>query len=52
MYPYLRVFYTLHKAKSRAKLAWDEPGHMRMSVHLTDLDIYGEMNNARYLNIM
>jgi acyl-CoA thioesterase FadM len=23
-----------------------------MSVHLTDLDIYGEMNNARYLSIM
>lgn len=52
MYPYLRTFYTLQKAKYRPRLEWNEVGLMHMAVHLTDLDIYGEMNNARYLNVM
>lgn len=52
MYPFLRVFWTLQSAKSRPKLSWDDVGILSTSVHLTDLDIYGEMNNARYLNIM
>lgn len=51
MYPYLRVFYTLKRAKFRPKMDWNEVGVLPMSVHLTDLDIYGEMNNARYLNV-
>ena len=52
MYPFIRVFSTLQRAKSRPKLAWDEVSVLPMSVHLTDLDIYREMNNARYLNAM
>ena len=52
MYPYLRVFYTLQKAKRRSKLDFRETAVLPLSVHLSDLDIYGEMNNARYLNIM
>ena len=52
MYPFLRVLYTVQSAKFRPKLAWNEIAVLPVSVHLTDLDIYGEMNNARYLNIM
>lgn len=52
MYPYFRVFYTLQRAKFRPRMGWNEVGILPMSVHLTDLDIYGEMNNARYLSIM
>ncbi len=52
MYPYFRVFYTLQKAKLRPRMSWDETGILPMRVQLTDLDIYGEMNNARYLSIM
>ena len=51
MYPILRVFYTLQQAKFRSKTDFRETTILPMSVHLTDLDLYGEMNNARYLNI-
>ena len=51
MYPFLRVFYTIQSAKFRSKLGFRDTAHLPMRVHLTDLDIYAEMNNARYLNI-
>lgn len=52
MYPFLRVFYNIQRAKFRSKLDFKDTAHLPMRVHLTDLDIYGEMNNARYLNIL
>lgn len=52
MYPFLRIFYTVQRAKSRHKVGLHEVSVLPMSVHLLDLDIYAEMNNARYLNVM
>lgn len=52
MYPFLRIYYTVQRAKSRPKVGLNDVSVLPMSVHLTDLDIYTEMNNARYLNIM
>jgi acyl-CoA thioesterase FadM len=52
MYPFLRVFYTQQRAKSRTTLDLYDVGVFPASVHLSDLDPYAEMNNARYLNVM
>lgn len=52
MYPFFRVFLTLQRAKYRPKLDPLETAVLQQSVWLTDLDIYAELNNAKYLTLM
>ena len=52
MYPFARVAWTLYSARHRPKVALYDTCSLDMSVWLTDLDLYGELNNARYLTLM
>ena len=42
----------MQTARFRPPASVDEICHLSMSVWLTDLDVYGELNNAKYLTLM
>ncbi len=52
MYPYIRLAITLFKARSRPKLDIDEKSVLHLRPDITDIDIFVELNNARYFNLM
>ena len=52
MYPYLRLFQTLIKAKFGSSLSMDEEGVLKMRVFFGDIDFYPELNNGRHLTLM
>jgi YbgC/YbaW family acyl-CoA thioester hydrolase len=52
MYPFFRVAWTLQSARRRPRVPLYDTCSLDMSVWITDLDIYGELNNARYLTLM
>jgi len=52
MYPYLKLVITLLKARNRPKLEIEETGVLHCRARFTDIDIFGELNNARYFNYM
>ena len=52
MYPYLRLFGILTKAKFGDSLNLDDESVLRMRVFIGDIDIYPELNNGRHLTMM
>jgi acyl-CoA thioesterase FadM len=52
LYPYLRLFKTLIKAKLGSSLNVNEESVLKMRVFLGDLDFYPELNNGRHLTLM
>ncbi len=52
MYPYLRLFKILIKAKFGSSLHIGEESVLKMQVFLGDIDIYPELNNGRHLTLM
>jgi YbgC/YbaW family acyl-CoA thioester hydrolase len=52
MYPVLKFANLLLKARFREKLLLGDSSVLHYRVGLTDVDMFGELNNARYLNYM
>ena len=52
MYPFLKVAATLVKARFRPKLSVDDESILQLRVGFTDIDMFMELNHARYLNYM
>ena len=52
MYPYLRLFRILLKAKFGDPLSLDDTSILVMRVFQGDIDIYPELNNGRHLTLM
>ncbi len=52
MYPYLRLAITLFKARSRPRLDIEEKSILHLRPGITDIDIFVELNNARYFTMM
>lgn len=52
MYPFFRVFLTLQRAKRHSRVHPLDTCVLTQSVWPTDLDIYAELNNAKYLTLM
>lgn len=52
MYPYHKVLLTIIKSKYRSKIALEEKSVLQCRAGLFDIDMYMELNNARYLNYM
>jgi acyl-CoA thioesterase FadM len=52
LYPYLKLFKTLIKAKFGSSLNIDDKSVLKMRVFLGDIDFYPELNNGRHLTLM
>lgn len=52
MYPYIKLITILMKARSRSKLNLDDKSILHLRAGLTDVDMFMELNHARYLNYM
>lgn len=52
MYPFLKTAFTLFKAKYKSPLKLADESVLHQRVGITDFDLFGELNNARYLNYM
>lgn len=52
MYPYIKLALTLLKARYRPRLDIDEKSVLEFRPGIFDIDIFGELNNARYFNYM
>lgn len=52
MYPYLKLINTLIKARFRSKLNLEDKSVLHLRAGLTDIDMFMELNNARYFSYM
>jgi acyl-CoA thioesterase FadM len=52
MFPFLKLAKTLLAARRRSQLALEDPGIVTFRVGLSDIDLFGELNNARFFNYM
>jgi len=52
LYPYLRLFQTMIRAKFQPPMNVDDESILKMRVLFSDIDIYPELNNGRYLTLM
>ncbi len=52
MYPFLKFAVTLFKAKYRSKITLQDKSVLNLRAGLTDIDMFMELNNARYFNYM
>lgn len=52
MYPFIKLFTTLLKAKCSNKITVHEKSVMHFRAGFSDIDLFGELNNARYFNYM
>ncbi len=52
MYPYLKLAATLIRAKFRSKLSLEDKSVLKLRAGLTDIDVFMELNNARYFTYM
>ena len=52
MYPWIRLISTLVKSRFRSKLSIDDKSILSFRAGLTDIDMFMELNNARYFNYM
>ncbi len=52
MYPYLKLAPTLLKARRQPRLDVEDTSVLQFRPGITDIDIFGELNNARYFNYM
>ena len=52
MYPFLKLAMTLFRAKGRSQLNLEDKSILNCRAGFTDVDVFVELNNARYLNYM
>lgn len=52
MYPFIKLTATLLKAKKRCNLTLEEKSVLQCRAGFTDVDMFLELNNARYFNYM
>jgi acyl-CoA thioesterase FadM len=52
MYPFLKLVTVLVRARSHSKLNIEDESIIHFRVGLADIDLFLELNHARYLNIM
>jgi len=52
MYPFLKLAVTLIRAKFRSELALEDTSILKLRAGLTDVDMFMELNNARYFTYM
>ncbi|MCP3687993.1 MAG: thioesterase [Gammaproteobacteria bacterium] len=52
MYPYLKLAATLLKARRSPRLDVDDTSLLEFRPGISDIDIFGELNHARYFNYM
>ena len=52
MYPFLKLTTTLFRAKARSKMSLEDTSVLRLRAGLSDIDLFMELNNARYFNYM
>ncbi len=52
MYPYIKLATTLLKARRLPRLDVDDTSVLEFRPGITDIDIFGELNNARFFNYM
>jgi len=52
MYPYITLAITLLKARNRPKLEIEDSSILHLRAGITDIDIFRELNNARYFTMM
>ncbi len=52
MFPYFKLVKVLVKAKFRSRVTLDDRTEIQLRAGITDIDIFGELNNARHLVIM
>ena len=52
MYPWIKLISTLVKSRFRSKLSIDDQSIISFRAGLTDIDMFMELNNARYFNCM
>ena len=52
MYPFIKLMTVLAKAKFRSKLNIDDKSILHFRAGITDIDVFLELNHARYLNMM
>jgi len=52
MYPFIKLTTTLIRAAFRPKLTSNDISTLNLRAGLTDIDIFMELNNARYLNYL
>ena len=52
MYPFLKLAATLLKAKYRSKINLEDKSVLECRAGFTDVDMFMELNNARYFNYM
>jgi len=52
MYPFLKFTITLARAKFRSPLSLDDESILKLRAGVTDIDMFLELNNARYFTYM
>lgn len=52
MYPYLRMAWVYGRARRRSRVDLTTPLPLAMRVWPQDIDVYGHLNNGRYLTLM
>lgn len=52
MYPFIKLAATLIRAKYRPKINLEDKSSIQFRVGIADTDMFVELNNARYLNLM
>lgn len=52
MYPYIKLLSVLIKSRFRSKLKLDDSCSIVFRAGLTDIDLFMELNHARYLSLM
>lgn len=52
MFPYLKLAKTIFKSKLRRKIDIEDKSTLKLRAGLTDIDLFMELNNARYFNYM
>jgi len=52
MYPFLKLSKVMLGARRRPKLALEDPSILQFRVGLSDIDVFLELNNARFFNYM
>lgn len=52
MYPFIKFTTTLFKAKKRSQLSLKQKSVIQCRAGVTDIDMFMELNNARYFNYM
>lgn len=52
MYPYCRITKLILSSKRKSKCNYDDEGILKMRVMPGDIDVFGELNNGRFLTLM